>query len=53
MDSLIELFNYVDDFCQAFLPVWNRHLMTSCHKQRQRARSLTWTSFCLCPPNPY
>jgi transposase len=41
MDSLLELFCDVDDFCQAFLPAWNRQLMTSGQKQRQRARSLT------------
>lgn len=29
MDSLLELFCDVDDFCQVFIPVWNRHLMTS------------------------
>jgi len=41
MDSLLELFCDVDDFCQAFLPRWNRQQMTSGQKQRQRARSLT------------
>jgi len=41
MESLLELFCDVDDFCQAFLPAWNRQLMTSGQKQRQRARSLT------------
>jgi len=41
MDSLLELFCDVDDFCQAFLPAWNRQMMTSGQKQRQRARSLT------------
>ena len=41
MDSLLELFCDVDDFCQAFLPGWNRQLLISGQKQRQRARSLT------------
>lgn len=41
MDSLLELFCDVDDFCQAFLPQWNHHLLSSGQKQRQRKRSLT------------
>ena len=41
MDSLLELFCDVDDFCHVFLPVWNRQLLSSGQKQRQRARSLT------------
>lgn len=41
MDSLLELFCDVDDFCQAFLPSWEQKLITSSQKQRQRARSLT------------
>lgn len=41
MDSLLELFCDVDDFCQVFLPKWNQHLLASGQKQRQRARSLT------------
>ena len=41
MDSLLELFCDVDDFCQAFLPQWNHHLLSSGQKQRQRNRSLT------------
>ena len=40
MESLLELFCDVDDFCQAFVPVWNRQLLKSGQKQRQRARSL-------------
>ena len=43
MDGLLELFCDVDDFCQAFLPVWNRHQMANGQKQRQRVRSLTMT----------
>ena len=41
MNSLLELFCDVDDFCQAFLPKWNQHLLASGEKQRQRTRSLT------------
>jgi IS5 family transposase len=41
MDSLLELFCDVDDFCKEFLPNWSRQLLTSGQKQRQRARSLT------------
>ncbi len=41
MDSLLELFCDVDDFCKAFLPIWNHQLLASGHKHRQRARSLT------------
>jgi hypothetical protein len=40
MESLLELFCDVDDFCQAFMPVWTRQLLKSGQKQRQRARSL-------------
>jgi len=41
MDSLLVLFCDVDDFCQAFLPMWNQQMLASGQKQRQRARSLT------------
>ncbi len=41
MDSLLELFCDVDDFCKGFLPNWSRQVLTSGQKQRQRARSLT------------
>ena len=40
MDSLLETFCDVDDFCKSFLPVWTKLLLTSGLKQRQRARSL-------------
>jgi transposase len=40
MDSLLDLFCDVDDFCKEFLPIWTRQLMSSGQKQRQRARSL-------------
>jgi len=41
MESLLELFCDVDDFCQAFLPFWNQQLLASGEKRRQRARSLS------------
>jgi hypothetical protein len=41
MDSLLELFCDVDDFCQVFSPNWDHHLLSSGEKQRQRSRSLT------------
>jgi IS5 family transposase len=40
MDSLLDLFCDVDDFCKEFLPIWTRQLLASGQKQRQRARSL-------------
>lgn len=41
MDSLLEMFCDVDDFCQEFLPIWSQQLFSSGEKHRQRARSLT------------
>jgi hypothetical protein len=41
MDSLLELFCDVDDFCQKFEPNWNKRLLASGERQRQRQRSLT------------
>lgn len=41
MDSLVQLFCDVDDFCQAFLPVWKGQLLASGSVQRQRARQLS------------
>ena len=41
MDSLLVLLCDVDDFCKTFLPIWNRQLLVSGQKHRQRARSLT------------
>jgi hypothetical protein len=41
MDSLIELFCDVDDFCQSFLPVWRKQLLSAGENQRQRERSLS------------
>ena len=41
MESLLELFCDVDDFCQVFLPNWRDQLIASGKIKRQRARSLT------------
>jgi hypothetical protein len=41
MESLLELFCDVDDFCQAFLPIWRTQLIASGKIKRQRPRSLT------------
>jgi transposase len=41
MESLLELFVQVDDFCQAYLPTLTQYLLDSGKVQRQRARSLT------------
>jgi hypothetical protein len=40
MESLVELFVSVDDFCQAFLPPLEKHLLQSGQIQRRRERSL-------------
>jgi hypothetical protein len=41
MNSLVALFVSVDDFCQVFLPKFNKLLLSSGAIQRQRARSLS------------
>jgi hypothetical protein len=41
MDSLLELFCSVDDFCQDFLPVWRKQLLSAGEIQRRRERSLS------------
>ena len=41
MDSLLELFCDVDDFCETFEPSWNQQQLSSGQKKRQRNRSLT------------
>ena len=41
MYSLEELFCHVDDFCQAFEPVWHRQLLSHNLKTRRRERSLS------------
>jgi len=41
MESLVELFCHVDDFCQAFLPTMEKKLISSGLRTRKRDRSLT------------
>jgi hypothetical protein len=41
MESLLELFVHVDDFCQAFLPQLEQHLLSSGAIKRRRERSLS------------
>jgi transposase len=41
MESLLELFVHVDDFCQTFLPGLEQHLLSTGAIQRRRARSLS------------
>ena len=41
MDSLLELFCGVDDFCQSFVPAWQKQLFSAGGIQRDRERSLT------------
>jgi Transposase DDE domain len=41
MDSLLELFCDVDDFCQSFLPCWRKQLLAAGEIHRQRERSLS------------
>ena len=41
MESLLELFVAVDDFCRAFGPQLEQHLLSSGAVKRRRARSLT------------
>ena len=40
MESLLELFVSVDDFCQVFLPFWERKLMQDGSKKRRRRGQL-------------
>ena len=40
MESLLELFVSVDDFCQEFLPFWERQLMQDGSKKRRRRGEL-------------
>jgi hypothetical protein len=40
MESLLELFVSVDDFCQVFLPFWKRKLMQEGSKKRNRPGQL-------------
>lgn len=41
MESLLELFVHVDDYCQSFLPEFERHLLNSGGIKRRRVRSLS------------
>ncbi len=41
MDSLLELFVSVDDFCQVFLPFWEQKLMQDGSKKRRRSGELS------------
>lgn len=41
MNSLLELFCDVDDFCQIFVPVWQKQMVSAGDFQRQRERSLS------------
>jgi len=41
MESLVELFCDVDDFCQIYLPHWEKKLLASGEKQRRRPGQLS------------
>lgn len=41
MDSLLELFCDVDDFCQTFVPGWKQQMLSAGVLQRHRGRSLS------------
>ncbi len=41
MESLLELFVSVDDFCQEFLPFWEQKLLQDGSKKRRRAGQLS------------
>ena len=41
MESLLELFCDVDDFCQKFEMTWKKRLLGNGEKQRERERSLS------------
>ena len=41
MESLTELFCDVDDFCQSFVSVWRKQMLSAGEIQRQRERSLS------------
>jgi transposase len=41
MESLLELFVHVDDYCQSFLPILEQHLLASGIIKRRRERSLS------------
>jgi hypothetical protein len=41
MDRLTELFCLLEDFCRVFEPAWQRHLLSSGAKRRQRPSTLS------------
>lgn len=41
MDQVVELFCFTDDFCQIFLPEWEKHLLESGMKKRHRPSQLS------------
>jgi len=41
MNSLVELFCAVDDFCKVFVPLWQKQMVSSGERQRLRKRSLS------------
>lgn len=41
METIVELFVSVDDFCKAFLPAWENHLIRLGHKKRRRNSRLS------------
>jgi hypothetical protein len=41
MDSLTELYCLIDDFCREFEPAWQRHLLATEKKRRQRPSLLS------------
>jgi len=41
MDSLTELFCDVDDFCQVYVPIWQKQMLSEGEIQRQRERRLS------------
>jgi len=41
MDNVIELFCFVDDFCQDFLPQWHQQLLTHGVERRNRQGQLS------------
>jgi len=40
VEKLTELFCDVDDFCQSFIPQWERQLIESGEKQRRRSSQM-------------
>lgn len=41
MESLVEIFSDVDDFCQIFLPIWEQKLLRGGEKKRRRQGQLS------------